>query len=206
MTFHDGGFPASPSQEHREEAPVSVNVAVLTMSDTRTEEDDRSGQIIRTNLSWRGHEIADYAIVPDDPDRIYARNLEVPSGGGVVSARGLAGAYNAFAGGGREIGVRSGTLAELTAPPVPSDHGFFDESLRGDVRYALGFMRPGPNWTFGRHGGAFGAPGAGGALGYADPDDGVAYAYVTGRMGVKVTADPRDMALREALDACLAKG
>mgnify|MGYP000911337827 FL=1 len=44
MTFHDGGFPASPSKDHREEAPETVNVAVLTMSDTRTSDDDRSGQ------------------------------------------------------------------------------------------------------------------------------------------------------------------
>lgn len=144
--------------------------------------------------------------LPDDPARIYARNLEVPSGGGVVSARGLAGAYNAFASGGQTIGLKPETLADLTAPPVPSEHGFFDESLRGDVRYALGFMRPGPNWSFGRHASAFGAPGAGGALGYADPEDGVAYAYVTGRMGARITADPRDLALRKALDACLAKG
>lgn len=70
MTFHEGDSPASPSKDHREEAPASVNVAVLTMSDTRTEDDDRSGQLIRTNLAWRGHEIAAYAIVPDDPERI----------------------------------------------------------------------------------------------------------------------------------------
>jgi molybdopterin adenylyltransferase len=70
VTFQEGGYPASPSKEHREEAPVSVRVAVLTMSDTRTEDDDRSGQLIRTNLGWRGHEIAAYAIVPDDPNRI----------------------------------------------------------------------------------------------------------------------------------------
>lgn len=70
MTFHDGGHPASPSKDHREEAPQSVSVAVLTMSDTRTEAEDRSGQLIRTNLAWRGHETTAYAIVPDDPDRI----------------------------------------------------------------------------------------------------------------------------------------
>lgn len=143
--------------------------------------------------------------LPDDEKRIYARNLEVPSGGGVVSARGLAGAYNAFANGGQAIGLKSETLAELVAPPVPSAHGFFDECMRGEVRYSLGFMRPGPNWPFARHESAFGAPGAGGALGYADPEDRVAYSYVTNRMGARVTADPRDAALREALDACLAR-
>lgn len=141
-----------------------------------------------------------------DAERIYARELEVPSGGGVVSARGLAGAYSAFAGGGQDIGVKPETVAELMAPPVPSKHGFYDECLKGEVVYALGFMRPCREWPFARHASAFGAPGAGGALGYADPEDGVAYAYVTNRMGEAITADPRDAALREALDRCLAKG
>lgn len=65
--------PGSPSSEqHRQEAPASVNVAVLTISDTRTKDDDRSGELVRQNLIWRGHEIAAYEIVPDDPERIRA--------------------------------------------------------------------------------------------------------------------------------------
>jgi len=66
----------SPSTEaHRQEAPASVPVAVLTISDTRTREDDRSGELIRQILTWRGHEVAAYRIVPDDPDQI-RRTLE----------------------------------------------------------------------------------------------------------------------------------
>ncbi len=61
----------SPSvEQHREEAPRTVNVAVLTISDTRTRDDDRSGELIRQNLLWRGHEVRAYEIVPDDPARI----------------------------------------------------------------------------------------------------------------------------------------
>jgi molybdenum cofactor biosynthesis protein B len=61
----------SPSTEaHRQEAPRTVNTAVLTISDTRTKEDDRSGETIRQNLLWRGHEVVAYEIVPDDPARI----------------------------------------------------------------------------------------------------------------------------------------
>lgn len=61
----------SPSSEaHRLESPASVSVAVLTISDTRTPEDDRSGELIRQNLIWRGHEIVAYKIVPDDPTQI----------------------------------------------------------------------------------------------------------------------------------------
>jgi hypothetical protein len=49
------------------------------------------------------------------------------------------------------------------------------------------------------HDGAFGAPGTGGSLGYADPGFGIGYAYVTGNMGTALTGDPRDVALRNAL-------
>jgi len=62
-----GGFPGSAStQEHRAESPQTVTCAVLTISDTRTREDDRSGQLIRQHLDWRGHTIAAYEIVKDD--------------------------------------------------------------------------------------------------------------------------------------------
>jgi CubicO group peptidase (beta-lactamase class C family) len=46
---------------------------------------------------------------------------------------------------------------------------------------------------------AYGAPGAGGAMGYADPDTGIGYGYVTNRMAMHLTGDPRDVALRAAI-------
>jgi CubicO group peptidase (beta-lactamase class C family) len=57
-------------------------------------------------------------------------------------------------------------------------------------------------WSFG---GArsFGAPGSGGSLGFADPDVGIGYAYVTSQSGTTLTGDPRDLALREALYSAL---
>lgn len=63
-------FGSPTAEQHREEAPRTVNVAVLTISDTRTKDNDRSGELIRQNLLWRGHEITAYEIVPDDPVRI----------------------------------------------------------------------------------------------------------------------------------------
>jgi hypothetical protein len=41
--------------------------------------------------------------------------------------------------------------------------------------------------------------GSGGSLGFADPEAGVAYAYITSKMGAIVTGDPRDVALRDVL-------
>jgi molybdenum cofactor biosynthesis protein B len=74
----DPAYPGTPpsefgsptAAEHRKEAPRSVNVAVLTISDTRTKDSDRSGELIRQNLLWRGHVVHAYKIVPDDPSRI----------------------------------------------------------------------------------------------------------------------------------------
>ena len=137
-----------------------------------------------------------------DKERIYARNLEVPSGGGVGTARGIARAYGVLAAGGRELGLRAETLAALMAPAVPSKHGFYDECMKGEAQFSLGFMKPGRTWPFGSPA-AFGAPGAGGALGFADPQTGIGYAYVTNRMGAHLTGDPREVALRGAVSSCL---
>jgi CubicO group peptidase (beta-lactamase class C family) len=136
--------------------------------------------------------------LPFDEERVYARNLEVPSGGGVGTARAMAHAYSVFATGGHELQLRRETLDALSAPAVRPLRGFYDECMKGEVPFSLGFMKPGPGFPFG-HPGAFGAPGAGGSLGYADPEAGIGYAYVTNRMGVKITGDPRDVALRDAM-------
>ena len=53
-----------------------------------------------------------------DERRIYARNLEVPSGGAVGTARGIARAYGVFAASGRELGLRQETLDLLAAPAI----------------------------------------------------------------------------------------
>jgi hypothetical protein len=99
---------------------------------------------------------------------------------------------------GRELGLREETLDLLAAPAIPPTRGFHDECLKGDVQFSLGFMKPSPDWPFGSAR-SFGSPGAGGALGCADPSAGVGYAYVTSQMGTTLTGDPRDVALRDAL-------
>jgi CubicO group peptidase (beta-lactamase class C family) len=133
-----------------------------------------------------------------DEDRIYSRNLEVPSGGGVGTARGIAHAYSAFATAAQELPLRPETLQLLMAPAIPSERGFFDECVKGEMHFSLGFAKPGPTAPFG-HAGAFGHPGAGGSFGFADPEAGIGYAYVTNRMGTSLPFDPRDVALRAAM-------
>lgn len=136
---------------------------------------------------------------PHDAQRIYARGFEIPSGGGVGTARAIARAYSVFATGGRDLQLRPETLQALSAPAVPATRGFYDECMMGDgVQFSLGFMKPSPVWPFGSEG-SFGTPGSGGSLGFADPKAGIGYAYVTSQMGTALTGDPRDLALRNAV-------
>lgn len=45
-------------------------MAVITASDTRAADDDESGRLIRELLAAAGHQVAHYAVVPDEPERI----------------------------------------------------------------------------------------------------------------------------------------
>ena len=139
-----------------------------------------------------------------DRDRMAVRELEVPSGGGVGNARAIAKAYGVFAAGGRELGLRRETLEALQAPATLSRNGFFDDCFYAEMQYSLGFMKSSATIPFGRAG-AFGAPGAGGSMGYADPRVGIGYGYVTNRMGLHLQGDPRDVALREALRSAVGR-
>jgi CubicO group peptidase (beta-lactamase class C family) len=140
---------------------------------------------------------------PHDAKRVYARDFEVPSGGGVGTARAIAHAYSVFATGGRELSLRPETLQALSAPATPPTLGFYDECMLGEgVMFSLGFMKNSPAFPFGSEG-SFGSPGSGGSLGFADPEAGIGYAYVTSQGGTALTGDPRDVALRRAVYSIL---
>ncbi len=49
---------------------ISLNIAVLTVSDSRTEADDKSGALLVSLLQDDGHKLAQKSIVPDDKYRI----------------------------------------------------------------------------------------------------------------------------------------
>lgn len=96
--------------------------------------------------------------------------------------------------------VRPGAAA-LAAPARPSTQGFYDTCMKGEAKFSLGFMKPNGAWPFGSSS-AYGAPGAGGSFAFTDPEAKIGYAYVTNRMGVKITGDPRDIALRDRFAIC----
>ncbi|HET9158280.1 MAG TPA: serine hydrolase domain-containing protein [Myxococcaceae bacterium] len=135
--------------------------------------------------------------LPTQTARVYARNLEIPAGGGVGTARAAARAYSEFATGGKVLGLREETLRELMAPARPPERGFRDACLKVEIPFSLGFAKPGRRNPFG-HPSSFGAPGSGGSFAFADPHAQLGYAYFPNRMGTSLE-DPRDIALRTAV-------
>ena len=52
---------------------VAINIAVMTVSDTRTEATDRSGKTLAERIATAGHRVADKIIVADDLEAIVAQ-------------------------------------------------------------------------------------------------------------------------------------
>jgi molybdenum cofactor biosynthesis protein B len=72
------------SEEHRRQAVEekgSIAFAIVTVSDTRTPETDRSGQTIRQMAEAGGHQVIATRIVRDEPEEV-AEALEDFSGSG----------------------------------------------------------------------------------------------------------------------------
>jgi molybdenum cofactor biosynthesis protein B len=57
--------------EHRAHGPKQLNVALLTVSDTRTPETDTSGRRMRELFEAAGHVVADQTILPDEPSLVH---------------------------------------------------------------------------------------------------------------------------------------
>lgn len=68
-------YSSQSAAEHRRQGPASVRCAVVTVSDTRTLEDDTGGQAIVELLQAAGHEVADRALVPDEPNQVSSQLL-----------------------------------------------------------------------------------------------------------------------------------
>ncbi len=61
---------SSSVNEHRSEAPSTVRCTIITVSDTRTMETDKSGLLIKQLLLANGYEIQQHIIVADEYDQI----------------------------------------------------------------------------------------------------------------------------------------
>lgn len=77
--------PTTPSsvEQHRQEAPSTVRCMIVTVSDTRTPETDKSGALMRELLEEAGYLVVRYEIVKDEYDLIQAMVREAAADDGV---------------------------------------------------------------------------------------------------------------------------
>ncbi|OUS26320.1 hypothetical protein A9Q99_19020 [Gammaproteobacteria bacterium 45_16_T64] len=128
------------------------------------------------------------------------RRMELPSANGHGNARSIAALYGAAV---------SGTLlseAALSRCFETQSEGM-DWVLEMPTRFGPGFLlqqEGHAEMSFGLGKRAFGHPGSGGSLGFADPDSGIGFGYVMNQMGPYVMVDPRARSLVDALYTCLA--
>jgi CubicO group peptidase (beta-lactamase class C family) len=132
--------------------------------------------------------------------------IEVPAASGLGSPRGMAKAYGEFATGGRRLGLRPETLAELSAPGTRPSGGTYDQVMHIENLYwSLGFCKPSPEIQFGSTDQSFGDAGGGGSFAFADPVSQVGFAYAPNRTDMYVHSDPREKSLRDATYRCIAQ-
>ncbi len=60
-------------KEHKQQAPKSISCSVVIVSDTRTEQDDESGQYIMNVLKKNNHQVLSYSLLKNDADSIKKR-------------------------------------------------------------------------------------------------------------------------------------
>ncbi|MET7939034.1 serine hydrolase domain-containing protein [Streptomyces sp. NPDC005302] len=136
--------------------------------------------------------------MPDENDPAY-RAAVLPASNGIATADGLARFYAALTG---EVdGVRLFS-PETTAKARAEHSAGPDRVLVVNTRFGLGYMLHGPASPL-LSPGSFGHPGRGGALGFADPESGIAFGYVTNGFRTSVTADARAQALVRAVRAAV---
>ena len=131
------------------------------------------------------------------------RAAEIPAANGHANARAVARLYGALARGGELDGVqvlRPETIERATVEQASGP----DEVLGLNLRPALGFVLTSPDAQLGPNPRAFGHSGAGGSLGFADPDAKVGFGYAMNRMLQENTlTDPRWAPLIDAVYASL---
>lgn len=129
--------------------------------------------------------------------------IEDGGAGGMASAAALAAIYNVFATGGEGYGISAEVMDQLVRGVTPPRCGLVDQVLHDPVRYSYGFEKPFPGWQFSRTDAAFGTFALGGSLAFADPQDQVAYAWITNQLGTYQWDDPREKDVRDAFYRCL---
>ena len=127
------------------------------------------------------------------------RRTSQPAANGHGNARSLAGFYDGLLQGKL---LDEALLAELTREHAVGE----DRTLLTCTRFGLGCMLDQPNVanaTYGLGPQAFGHPGAGGSIGFADPERELAFGFVVNTLGPYVLMDPRAQRLAHLAGDCL---
>jgi len=136
-----------------------------------------------------------------------AHAAEIGAAGGMTNGRGLAGLYAPLACGGSLAGVEyvdRDTLARMGAVSSASSRDF---TLLLPMRFSLGFFKavdnrrgpPGNQDSMFLPEAAFGHPGYGGSIGFADPESGISFGYTMNRMGQGTLLNERGQSLIDAV-------
>lgn len=124
------------------------------------------------------------------------RQAQIPAANGQASAASLGKFYNALITG-------DSTLLSSSFKPLlwEEQSNGEDKVLATFLRFSLGFMlrQERDDCRFGMGENSFGHPGAGGCLGFADPEYGIGFGYVTNRMGQNLLVDERAQRLADAV-------
>jgi CubicO group peptidase (beta-lactamase class C family) len=130
------------------------------------------------------------------------RGAEIPAANGHTNARALSRFYASLACGGELDGVRILSADQIERCRTIESDGI-DAVLSVPMRFGLGYRLTQPAAKYGPNPHSFGHTGAGGSLGFADPDAGLGFAYTMNQMGTQLLLDPRVAALLDALYAAL---
>jgi CubicO group peptidase (beta-lactamase class C family) len=127
------------------------------------------------------------------------RRAELPAANGHGTARALARLYGALARGGAEDGQR--LLGRDALARATRERAFGPDAVLPGLttRFGLGFMLGHPRLPLGPGPNAFGHPGMGGSLAFADPDRELGFAYVMNRVQSGMGGDARGFRLAAAL-------
>lgn len=130
------------------------------------------------------------------------RAAEIPAANGHGTARALARIYGALARGGELDGVRVLSRESIQRATTEQASGP-DAVILLHTRYGLGFWLSSETIPLGKNLSAFGHPGAGGSVGFADPEARLGFGYVMNQMATGLTVAGTGATLTAAVYECL---
>ena len=131
------------------------------------------------------------------------RGAEIGGANAHTTARSLARMYGALARGGEVDGYRIVRPEALERFYAEQSFGPDQVLMQMPTRFSMGFMLSQPGAAFGPNRKAFGHPGAGGSLGFADPQAKIGFGYTMNQMANGLLIDSRAAALIDAFYAIL---